>query len=73
MNVKASIPIFSKQLSPSDSKSHDVRETTAFFASMQRQERRKGGPVFRRSADPHKRIRYQRNGIARSSRAVRQD
>jgi len=44
----------------------------AFFADMQRQERRKGGPVSRRSADTHKLIRYQRNGIARLSRAVRQ-
>jgi len=39
---------------------------------MQRQERRKGGAVSRRSADTHKLIRYQRNGIARLSRAVRQ-
>jgi hypothetical protein len=42
------------------------------FASMQRQDRRKGGAVSRRSADSHKLIRYQRNGIARLSRAVRQ-
>jgi len=49
-----------------------VRDMAAFFASMQRQEWRKGGPVSRRSADSHKLIRYQRNGIARLSRAVRQ-
>ena len=36
------------------------------------QERRKGGPVSRRSSDTHKLIRYQRNGIARLSRAIRQ-
>jgi len=71
-NVKASNPIFSELLSPSGSEPQDVREMAAFFASMQRQERRKGGPVSRRSADTHKLIRYQRNGIARLSRAVRQ-
>jgi hypothetical protein len=71
-NVKASNPIFSELLSPSGSKPQDVRDMAAFFASMQRQERRKGGPVSRRSADTHKLIRYQRNGIARLSRAVRQ-
>lgn len=43
-----------------------------FFADMQRQELRKGGPVSRRSSDTHKLIRYQRNGIARLSRAIRQ-
>jgi hypothetical protein len=39
---------------------------------MQRQERRKGGLVSRRSADTHKLIRYQRKGIARLSGAIRQ-
>ena len=70
--VRASNPIFSELLSPSGSEPQDVREMAAFFASMQKQERRKGGPVSRRSADTHKLIRYQRNGIARLSRAVRQ-
>ena len=73
MNVKGSIPIFRELLIPSGSEPADVREMAAFFASMQRQERRKGGPVSRRSSDTHKLIRYQRNGIARLSRAVRQD
>ena len=72
VNVKASNPIFSELLSLSGSEPQDVREMASFFASMQRQERRKGGPVSRRSADSHKLIRYQRNGIARLSRAVRQ-
>jgi hypothetical protein len=72
VNVKASIPIFRELLSPSGSEPQDVREMAAFFASMQRQERRKGGPVSRRSAGTHKLIRYQRNAIARLSRAVRQ-
>ena len=71
-NVKASNPIFSELLSPSGSEPQDVREMASFFADMQRQERRKGGPVPRRTADTHKLIRYQRNGIARLSRAVRQ-
>jgi len=72
VNVKASIPIFGELLSPSGSEPQDVRDMAAFFASMQRQEWRKGGPVSRRSADTHKLIRYQRNAIARLSRAVRQ-
>jgi len=72
MSVKGSIPIFREMLSESGSKPQDVRDMAAFFADMQRQERRKGGPVSRRSADSHKLIRYQRNGIARLSRAVRQ-
>ena len=73
MNVRASNPIFRELLSPSGSEPQDVREMATFFADMQRQERRKGGPVSRRSADTHKLIRYQRNGIARLSRAIRQD
>ena len=71
-NMKASNPIFSELLSPSGSEPRDVREMAAFFASMQRQERRKGGLISRRSSDTHKLIRYQRNGIARLSRAIRQ-
>ena len=58
MNVRASIPIFRELLSPSGSEPQDVRDMAAFFASMQRQERRKGGSVSRRSADSHKLIRY---------------
>ena len=72
VNVKASNPIFSELLSPSGSEPQDVREMAAFFARMQGQERRKGGPVSRRTTDTHKLIRYQRNGIARLSRAIRQ-
>ena len=71
-NMKTSNPIFSELLSPSGSEPQDVRHMAVFFASMQRQERRKGGSVSHRSADTHKLIRYQRNGIARLSRAVRQ-
>ena len=72
VNVRASNPSFSELLSPSGSEPQDVREMAVFFASMQRQERRKGGPVSRRSTDTHKLIRYQRNGIARLSKAVQQ-
>jgi len=71
VNVKASNPIFSDLLSPSGSEPEDVREMAVFFAGMQRQERRKGGPVSN-TVDSHKLIRYQRNGISRLSRAVRQ-
>ena len=72
MNVKASNPIFRELLSPSGSEPQDVREMATFFADMQRQERRKGGPASRRSSDTHKLIRYQRNGMSRLSRAIRQ-
>jgi len=72
MDLWASVPIFRELLSPSGSEPQDVREMATFFADMQRQERRKGGPVSRRSSDTHKLKRYQRNGIARLSRAVRQ-
>ena len=70
MNVKGSIPIFRELLSPSGSEPQDVRDMAALFASMQRQERRKGGLVSRRTTDTHKLIRYQRNGIARLLKAV---
>jgi hypothetical protein len=72
MSVKGSIFIFREMLSESGSKPQDVRDMAALFASIQRQERRKGGVVSRRIADSHKLIRYQRNGIARLSRAIRQ-
>jgi len=70
MSVKGSMPIFREMLSESGSKPQDVRDMAAFFASMQGQERRKGGPISRRTTDTHKIIRYQRNGIAGLSRAV---
>jgi hypothetical protein len=68
VNVKASIPIFRELLSLSGSEPQDVREMATFFADMQRQERRKGGPISRRTTDSLKLTRYQRNGIARLSR-----
>ena len=72
MGVKGSMPIFREMLGESGSEPSDVRNMAAFFANMQRQERRKGGLASRRTADTHKLIRYQHNGIARLSRAVRQ-
>ena len=58
MNVKGSIPIFRELLSPSGSEPADMREMANFFADMQRQERRKGGPVSRRTTGSHKLMRY---------------
>lgn len=43
------------------------------FARSQRNERRLGSPVFRRTADCHKLIRYQRNAISRLSKAIRSE
>ena len=72
MSVKGSMPIFREMLSESGSEPGDVRAMAVFFAGMQMKERRKGGPVSRRTAGTHKLIRYQRNGIARLSKAVQQ-
>ena len=58
MNVKGSIPIFRELLSPSGIEPADVREMANFLADMQRQERRKGGPVSRRTTGSHKLMRY---------------
>jgi len=73
MSVKGTIPIFREMLSEPGSESDDVRDMAAFFANIQRQERRKGGPVSRRTTNIHKLIRYQRNGITRLSKAVGQN
>ena len=51
----------------------EVQSMTRLFARFQRDERRKGGPVFRRTADCHKLIRYQRNSISRLSKAIRSE
>jgi len=48
----------------------ELRSTMRLFARVQRDERRLGSPVFRRTADCHKLIRYQRNAIARLSKAI---
>ena len=72
VNVKASNPVSSEFLGPLGSEPQGVREMAGFFARMQRQERRKGGPVSRRSSDAHRLIRFQRNGISRLTGAIRQ-
>ena len=64
MHVRASILIFRKLLTSPGSEPQDTQDMAAFFASMQRQERRQGVPVSCRSADTYKLIRYQRNRIA---------
>ena len=54
-------------------KASELQSVTRLFARLQRDERRQGGPVFRRTADCHKLIRYQRNAISRLSRAARSE
>ena len=51
----------------------EVQSMSRLFARVQRDERRRGGPVFRRTVDCHKLIRYQRNAIARLSKAIRSE
>ena len=51
----------------------ELRSTMRLFARVQRDERRLGSPVFRRTADCHKLIRYQRNAISRLSKAIRSE
>ena len=51
----------------------EVQSMSRLFARVQRDERRQGGPVSRRTADCHKLIRYQRNSISRLSKAIRSE
>ena len=51
--------------------SDDNRKMVRVWARMQRTERRQGGPLFRRTADCHKLIRYQQNAISRLAKAIR--
>ena len=51
----------------------ELQSTMRLFARVQRDERRQGGPVFRRTADCHKLIRYQRNAISRLSKEIRSE
>ena len=73
MSVKDSLPIFRAMLNEGGSESSESRKMESLFTGIQKQERDRGGQVSRRTADTHKLMRYQRNGIARLSRAVRQD
>ena len=54
-------------------KAAELQSVTRLFARLQRDERHQGGPVFRRTADCHKLIRYHRNSISRLSKAVRSE
>ena len=49
----------------------DNRSMARLFGRLQRNERRQGGPVSRRTVDIHKLIRYQRHAISRFSKAIR--
>ena len=73
MSVKDSLPIFRAMLSEWGSESSEARKMESLFTGIQKQERDRGGQVSRRTADTHKLMRYQRNGISRLSKAVQQD
>ncbi len=73
MSVKDSLPIFRAMLNEGRSESSEARKMESLFAGIQKQERDRGGQVSRRTADTHKLMRYQRNGISRLSKAVQQD
>jgi hypothetical protein len=73
MSVKDSLPIFRAMLSEWGSESSEARRMESLFAGIRKQEHDRGGHVSRRTADTHKLMRYQRNGISRLSKAVRQD
>ena len=51
----------------------EVQSMSRVFARVQRDERRLGGPISRRTADCHKLIRYQRNAISRLSKSIRSE
>ena len=51
----------------------ELQSTMRLFARVQRDERRQGGPVSRRTVDCHKLIRYQRHSISRLSKAIRSE
>ena len=72
MSVKDSLPIFRAMLNEG-SESSDLRKMESLFTGIQKQEHDRGEQVSRRTADTHKLMRYQRNGISRLSKAVRQD
>ena len=62
-----------KEMSVSSVTAGELRGVSRVFAHLQRDERRRGGPVFRRTVDCHKLIRYQRNAISRLSKAIRSE
>ena len=62
-----------KEMSVSSVTAGELQGVNRVFARLQRDERRRGGPVFRRTVDCHKLIRYQRHSISRLSKAIRSE
>ena len=62
-----------KEMSVSSVTAGELLGVSRVFARLQRDERRRGGPVSRRTVDCHKLIRYQRNAISRLSKAIRSE
>jgi len=62
-----------KEMSVSLVTAGELQGVNRVFARSQRDERRRGGPVFRRTVDCHKLIRYQRHSISRLSKAIRSE
>ena len=62
-----------KEMSVSSVTAGELQGVNRVFARSQRDERRRGGPVFRRTVDCHKLIRYQRHSISRLSKAIRSE
>ena len=62
-----------KEMSVSSVTAGELLGVSRVFARLQRDERRRGGPVFRRTVDCHKLIRYQRHSISRLSKAIRSE
>ena len=62
-----------KEMSVSSVTAGELQGVNRVFARLQRDERRRGGPVFRRTVDCHKLIRYQRHSISRLSKTIRSE
>ena len=62
-----------KEMSVSSVTAGELLGVNRVFARLQRDERRRGGPVFRRTVNCHKLIRYQRHSISRLSKAIRSE
>ncbi len=71
MSMKEAYKALSDMAEGTSVTSDDNRKMVRVLARMQRTERRQGGPLFRRTADCHKLIRYQQNAISRLAKAIR--
>jgi hypothetical protein len=71
MNMKEAYKALIDMAEGTSVTSDDNRKMVRVLARMQRTERRQGGPLFRRTADCHKLIRYQQNAISRLAKAIR--